>query len=101
MHYNKNGILILQDTKPIKQQRYGSGVHKALGLAKHTTDGMCFYCRELLTKENATIDHYVPLSKGGEDREWNFRPSCTICNALKSDMQPTTGIWRKDDYDYD
>ncbi len=46
---------------------------------------VCAYCgctnRFLLS-----IDHIVPLSKGGKDDESNMQATCRICNGLKADM---------------
>lgn len=34
--------------------------------------------------KNATIDHIVPMSKGGADAEWNVQACCLECNSTKS-----------------
>ena len=33
--------------------------------------------------DNATIDHIVPMSKGGADAEWNLQSCCFRCNTKK------------------
>jgi 5-methylcytosine-specific restriction endonuclease McrA len=33
---------------------------------------------------NATIDHIVPMSKGGADAQWNVQSCCLDCNGKKS-----------------
>jgi len=33
---------------------------------------------------NATIDHIKPMSKGGDDAEWNVQACCLACNGKKS-----------------
>lgn len=45
----------------------------------------CFYCNIELTEENRTIDHFIPLSKGGSNSEENWRASCKLCNHEKGD----------------
>lgn len=42
----------------------------------------CVYCG---TDEDLTIDHIVPLSKGGENTFGNCTIACRSCNASKSD----------------
>jgi hypothetical protein len=45
---------------------------------------ICQYCGDKVTKENATIDHYVPQSKGGTHSKANLRTCCFVCNSIKS-----------------
>lgn len=44
----------------------------------------CFYCAAAFEH----IDHFVPLSKGGEHTLENVRPSCQACNLRKSNKMP-------------
>ena len=45
----------------------------------------CFYCNRKLRLSEATIDHFIPLSKGGSRRKENERLACIDCNASKAD----------------
>lgn len=45
---------------------------------------VCQYCGEKVTKDNATLDHYIPQSKGGKHTRKNLRTSCLLCNGIKS-----------------
>ncbi len=45
---------------------------------------VCQYCGEPVTKDNATLDHYIPQSKGGSNNADNLRTCCILCNSLKS-----------------
>ena len=45
---------------------------------------ICRYCGERVSAENATLDHLVPVSKGGSDAAENLATCCLICNAIKS-----------------
>jgi hypothetical protein len=44
----------------------------------------CQYCGDKVTKDNASIDHYVPQSKGGNHSKANLRTSCFVCNSIKT-----------------
>jgi 5-methylcytosine-specific restriction endonuclease McrA len=46
--------------------------------------GNCFYCSEALPIERITLDHIIPLSKGGWTRLDNLVCSCWSCNNKKS-----------------
>ncbi len=51
--------------------------------------GKCRYCQKPLRREDATADHAVPLSKGGEDHYENVVAACFPCNQKKGDsVQP-------------
>jgi 5-methylcytosine-specific restriction endonuclease McrA len=48
-----------------------------------STDWKCFYCDVELDKKNRTIDHVIPIDKGGKNIEENCVPSCLSCNCSK------------------
>lgn len=48
-------------------------------------DWKCAYCGSELTPETATIDHIIPLSRGGEHSINNIAPACSRCNSQKGD----------------
>lgn len=48
-------------------------------------DWICQYCRDKVTQESATLDHYIPQSKGGKNTKDNLKTSCLICNSIKCD----------------
>lgn len=43
----------------------------------------CVYCGVRLTEQTLTIDHYIPLSKGGSNWPSNLYPACLHCNCSK------------------
>jgi HNH endonuclease len=45
---------------------------------------ICQYCGERTTKDNVTLDHYVPQSKSGGHSKENLRTCCLACNSIKS-----------------
>jgi 5-methylcytosine-specific restriction endonuclease McrA len=50
-----------------------------------------------LDPKSFTIDHIVPLAKGGSDTLDNLQPCCRACNRAKSDthdVNPTWETWR-------
>jgi 5-methylcytosine-specific restriction endonuclease McrA len=51
----------------------------------HALDPHCKYCGKELTLEEATVDHIIPLSKGGTNRWHNKVLACSPCNAKKGD----------------
>ena len=52
---------------------------------KIARDPHCYYCGTSLTLKTATMDHIVPISRGGRSTKSNLVPSCKKCNQDKSD----------------
>ena len=46
-------------------------------------DHECQYCRKHFSKKDLTIDHVIPLSKGGDHRWENVVTACHKCNNKK------------------
>src|SRR5271157_1212081 len=46
----------------------------------------CRYCRLELTRDEATVEHIVPRSRGGKNARSNFDITCYDCNVNKGDL---------------
>lgn len=51
--------------------------------------GLCAYCGRHRNIKYMTVDHIIPLSKGGTDDIDNLQCTCKMCNYLKGDMLPS------------
>ena len=45
--------------------------------------GICYYCGQKFKPEELTMDHIVPLARGGRTTQGNVVPSCKECNKKK------------------
>ena len=50
--------------------------------------GRCYYCRKAFPPHRLTMDHIVPLSRGGKSNKGNVVPACKDCNNKKKYMLP-------------
>jgi 5-methylcytosine-specific restriction endonuclease McrA len=50
--------------------------------------GICYYCQENVGRASLTMDHVVPLSRGGKSRKGNLVPACKACNNKKKYLLP-------------
>lgn len=50
--------------------------------------GRCFYCLTDLTLQTTTIDHFVPLARGGRNGLDNLVAACGACNNRKGARMP-------------
>ncbi len=56
--------------------------------ARRIQDGTCYYCRTRVGRDNLTMDHIVPLSRGGKSKKGNLVPACKACNNKKKYLLP-------------
>ncbi|MFA6470757.1 MAG: HNH endonuclease signature motif containing protein [Candidatus Latescibacterota bacterium] len=54
----------------------------------------CHYCRKLLTRFSATLDHIQPVSKGGDNSYENLITSCLNCNSNRTDNEVMEAVIR-------
>lgn len=57
--------------------------------------GVCHYCGKNVGKENITLDHVVPVSRGGRSTRGNCVPCCKECNNEKKSYTPAEQILAK------
>jgi hypothetical protein len=50
---------------------------------------ICFYCPADISYGKHTIDHFIPLSRGGSHWPENIRLACLSCNCSKGDKLPS------------
>jgi len=55
----------------------------------------CPYCERKLTKANATSDHIVPISVGGNNTQVNILVCCKDCNGDRGDEEFYSYLRRK------
>lgn len=51
-------------------------------------DGVCYYCKQKVAPKELTLDHIVPIIRGGKSTKGNVVPVCKECNNKKKYMLP-------------
>lgn len=51
-------------------------------------EGICYFCKNKYPQKELTMDHIVPLIRGGKSRKGNIVPACRECNSKKKHMLP-------------
>ena len=54
--------------------------------------GVCHYCGRAVGAANLTMDHVVPVARGGRSERGNVVPCCRACNASKGCLTPAEQI---------
>ena len=50
--------------------------------------GRCHYCHRQVSKDELSMDHIVPLARGGRSTRGNVVPCCKECNTRKQLLTP-------------
>lgn len=50
--------------------------------------GVCHYCGGTFPPEELSMDHIVPIIRGGKSSRGNVAPACKECNNRKKHMLP-------------
>ena len=57
--------------------------------------GICHYCNGKFPADQLTVDHIVPLSRGGRSTKGNMVVCCRKCNQEKKYLTPAEMILRE------
>lgn len=68
----------------IKAQR----LRKSQWWKRKCAEGICYFCRKKISPTELTMDHLVPLIRGGRSNKGNVVPSCKECNNKKKYLLP-------------
>jgi 5-methylcytosine-specific restriction endonuclease McrA len=50
--------------------------------------GICYYCGKKFKPSELTMDHLIPIVRGGKSVQGNLVPSCKDCNNKKKYLLP-------------
>ena len=52
------------------------------------SSGVCYYCGNKFKADELTMDHLVPIARGGRSVAGNVVPACKDCNSKKKYLLP-------------
>ena len=82
------------DDKTIRRERAKArDLRKTRWWQRKTASGACYYCKTIVNHKELTMDHLIPLSRGGRSTKDNLVPCCKSCNNKKKTMLPIE--WRE------
>ena len=84
-YYSLGGIddsIIKAERKKAKQLR------STRWWQQKTSTETCYYCGEKVGFKNLTMDHVIPLGRGGRSTKDNLVPCCKECNNKKKSLLP-------------
>ena len=89
-------IDIKKDENHIKREREkAKNMRKTQWWQNKLNEGICHYCEKKFTRDELTMDHIVPVSRGGKSTKSNIVACCKECNNEKKYMTPAEMILKK------
>lgn len=55
---------------------------------RQCSKGICHYCAETFPPQELTMDHVVPIARGGKSTRGNVVAACKACNSAKKQLLP-------------
>jgi len=91
-------ILNPEDTDPKrtkKEREKARKLKKSQWWLNQLNRGICHYCQQKFPAAKLTMDHVVPLARGGASNPGNIVPACGSCNRAKKLHTPVDELLRK------
>ncbi|HHC24522.1 MAG TPA: HNH endonuclease [Desulfobacterales bacterium] len=77
------------DEADIKRERHKArDMRKSQWWKRCCAKGVCHYCGRPTLPGELTMDHIVPISRGGKSTKGNTVPCCKECNTNKKHLLP-------------
>jgi len=92
--FYKHGVNLISfnsqiDKKEIAYQKQrAQKLRKSAWWQRKISTGTCYYCGRHVDPEKLTMDHIVPLIRGGKSTKGNLVPACKDCNNKKRYLLP-------------
>ncbi|MGE4232840.1 MAG: HNH endonuclease [Bacteriovoracia bacterium] len=91
---------IQADPKTIaKEREKARKLRKTQWWLDKLNQGVCHYCGKKFKTGELTMDHIVPLARGGKSTKNNIVCSCKTCNNEKKLDTPVEQLFKKKDND--
>lgn len=87
--YNMDPFAQSLDEADIKRERRKAReLRSSQWWKRRLAKGICHYCRRPTPSEDLTMDHIVPIARGGRSTKGNVVAACKSCNNAKKQLLP-------------
>jgi 5-methylcytosine-specific restriction endonuclease McrA len=83
LNFNSSSTEIAREKKKARELRQSQWWKKEI------SKGQCYYCKKNIPPDKLTMDHIVPLARGGRSVKGNVVPCCKQCNNEKKYWTPS------------
>jgi 5-methylcytosine-specific restriction endonuclease McrA len=91
MEPTTNDFSFLPETSPEairREKEKARALRKSQWWLRKVARGECYYCGKKVAPEDLTMDHIVPLARGGRSTRGNVAAACKDCNSRKKYLLP-------------
>jgi len=71
-----------------KERAKARELRKSQWWKRKCSEGRCYFCGRNINAKELTMDHVVPIIRGGKSTKGNTVPACKECNNKKKHMLP-------------
>ena len=99
-----NSYLFAYDEHVRRERAKVREAKKSRWWQQKTANGLCHYCGRKFAFKQLTMDHIVPIARGGTTTAGNVVPCCAECNKKKSVDTPIDTLLnsqKSEDSDHD
>lgn len=84
----KEDIFFHDDTGIKREKAKARELRASQWWKRKCAKGVCHYCGRTVAPKELTMDHIVPISRGGKSTRGNVVPCCKECNNKKKMLLP-------------
>jgi 5-methylcytosine-specific restriction endonuclease McrA len=84
----KTPLLDFDDSDIQRERRKARMLRQSEWWKRRRALGVCHYCARRFPSAELTMDHIVPVARGGRSTKGNVVPCCKECNNLKKQLLP-------------
>jgi 5-methylcytosine-specific restriction enzyme A len=83
-----NSFLCMDDIFVKKEREKARKLRNSQWWKRKRSSGVCHYCSKTFAPSELTMDHIIPLARGGRSEKFNLVPCCKACNTNKQQLLP-------------
>ena len=78
----------LEESDLKRERRKARELRESQWWKRRLAKGRCYYCNRKTPPKELTMDHIVPIARGGKSTRGNVVPCCKSCNNTKKQLLP-------------
>lgn len=78
-------VVLVSDEEIRRERQRARELRSSQWWKRRCSAGACYYCGTKVPPRSLTMDHIVPVIRGGKSTKGNVVPACKECNNKKKD----------------